>query len=98
MARLHKQLREYAHGYYLAQARRLKKWEKHLNKASQAALLVRYCFKIGFFYEVQGNAEKCGRYYRAAYDFLAELPPQKQSRAPGKNSTFFNVAAASRRL
>lgn len=47
VGRLHKQVRELAHGYYLSQARRVKKWEKSLNqKGTQQALLVRYCFKV----------------------------------------------------
>ena len=44
--RLHKHTREFAHSYYLTQARRLKKWEKALNKHTQQAFLVRYCFKV----------------------------------------------------
>jgi hypothetical protein len=44
--RLHKHSREFAHSYYLTQARRLKKWEKTLGKSTQQAFLVRYCFKV----------------------------------------------------
>jgi hypothetical protein len=44
--RLFRHVREYSYGYYLAQARRVKKWEKSLNKATQQPLLVRYCIKV----------------------------------------------------
>jgi len=50
----------------------VKRWEKALVKHSQAPLAARYSFKVGTFYEFQGNSEKAMRYYRAAYDHLAE--------------------------
>ena len=74
MRKLFKNVREYAASYYLTQARRIKKWEKSLNRSTQQRLLTRYCFKVGFYYEMQGNHEKMLRYYRMSYEYLTQLP------------------------
>ena len=67
MRKLFKNVREYAASYYLTQARRIKKWEKSLNRHTQQRLLTRYCFKVGFYYEMQGNHEKMLRYVEPRY-------------------------------
>lgn len=71
--KLHRSVRDASLAYYLGQARRAKRKHAMLGDDRQPALLplaVRYCFKIGIFYEFQLKHEKSTKYFSQAYRHL----------------------------
>lgn len=75
LTKLESAIRNYALEYYKAQAKRVKRYKKALNKsAAHQALYVRHCFKIAHYYEFRRYTTKVLQHYEAAYRAIVALP------------------------
>lgn len=75
LAKLESAVRNYALEYYKAQAKRVKRYKKALNKTpAHQPLHVRHSFKIAHYYEFRRYTTKVLQHYEAAYRALLALP------------------------
>lgn len=80
IAKLESSIRNYALEYYKAQAKRVKRYKKVLNKsAAHQILFVRHCFKIAHYYEFRRYTTKVLQHYEAAYRAVVALPLNEPS-------------------
>jgi len=91
ISKLQRTLLDCAIQHYLGRARRIKKWEKTLQRGGPlwAPLVARYSFKIAWFYEFQGNSDKALRHYRLAYASLSALVLALQATEPANTLNLF---------
>ena len=72
--RLARAVRELALRHYASQARRVRRWERLLNRQTQQPLLVRYALKVGYLSEFQRADDAALRHYSEAFLLALELP------------------------
>ena len=79
MPKLRKQLDELAASYFREECARIEKAMRRLNKETQRALCVRYCFKIAIYNEFKRDAEgrrdleSAIKYYKESYENLIHM-------------------------
>jgi hypothetical protein len=56
-----------------ASAKRMKRFDTSLSRATQLPLIVRYRFKQGLFHEFLGNQEKALKHHRRGFEALMDM-------------------------
>lgn len=83
LAKLESSVRNYALEYYKAQAKRVKRYKKSLNKTTHQPLHARHSFKIAHYYEFRRYTTKVLQHYEAAYRSIIALPLNENERSDG---------------
>lgn len=83
LAKLESSIRNYALEYYKAQAKRVKRYKKSLNKTTHQPLHARHSFKIAHYYEFRRYTTKVLQHYEAAYRSVIALPLNENERSDG---------------
>ncbi|TYZ57976.1 hypothetical protein PybrP1_008431 [[Pythium] brassicae (nom. inval.)] len=81
LAKLEAAVRSHAVEYYKAQAKRVKRSKKALNKTSHQPLHARLSFKIAHYYEFRRDTTKVLQHYEAAYRAVLALPLNENERS-----------------